>query len=586
MRTFDDFREVTIVDSEYHHNGVDGHHPPTPICFCALELYSGREYRLRESDLHRAKPPWAHGSDILFVSYNAPAELLCYSVLGWPHPPFVLDLLIELRQIANGVWAKEVPRTLLNALKYYGIPAIAEAEKERWRKLILTGEPLTPDQWQGVLDYCWTDVAETRDLLKAMRPELPANLDRCLYRSRYTTAVTLSMRSGIPVDAGTWGQFLEHREQIQLEFARSSPVYEGTTFKMERFGALLKSLSLCDSWPRTKAGHLSTSEETFKDFSRILAIEQLRQVRSVIDQLREPSFQVHKGRNYFSILPFRAETSRNSTIGCIFQAPAWLRALIQPAPGRALAYLDYEQEEFLVAGVLADDPVVLEAYATGDSYTPFAIAANLIPPGGSKSTHPLERAIAKTCMLALQYGGGIHTVARKAGVSLHRAQDLVTTHRRLFHRLREWSDLQIQQARWNRHIDTEFGWRLQVSPRTKMLTLRNFRVQGTSAEVLRLAHILLVERSIPVLCPVHDAFLLESSEEDIEDVAAEASRLMIRASEQVLGGFRLRVEAQILRYPDRLLDKRGMSTWNRVQEIVSSNKFNSSGYSLNLSATH
>ena len=233
MRTVDDFREIVIADSEYHYNGVDGHHPPTPVCFCALEVYSGRKYRLRDSDLRRSEPPWAHGSDTLFVSYNAPAELLCYSVLGWPYPPFVLDLLIELRQIVNGIWPKEVPRTLLNTLKYYGIPTIEEAEKERWRRLILTGGPFTPEQWRGILDYCWSDVAETRDLLNAMRPALPANLDRCLYRGRYTTAVTLSMRSGIPVDAGTWSQFLEDREQIQLEFARSSPVYEAATFKME-----------------------------------------------------------------------------------------------------------------------------------------------------------------------------------------------------------------------------------------------------------------------------------------------------------------------------------------------------------------
>jgi hypothetical protein len=164
------------------------------------------------------------------------------------------------------------------------------------------------------------------------------------------------------------------------------------------------------------------------------AVEQLRQIRAVVDQLREPSFQVHRGRNWYAILPFKCESSRNATIGCIFQAPVWLRGLIQPPPGRGLAYLDFEQVEFLIAGALAGDAAVLEAYAGGDPYTPFGIEAGLMPPGGTKHSHPQGRAVAKTCMLALQLGAGVHTLARKSNVSLHRAEDLRNAHRRLFRR--------------------------------------------------------------------------------------------------------------------------------------------------------
>ena len=50
---------------------------------CARELRSGREYRIWHDELWRlSAPPYPHGADSLFVSYNAPAELSAYLPLG------------------------------------------------------------------------------------------------------------------------------------------------------------------------------------------------------------------------------------------------------------------------------------------------------------------------------------------------------------------------------------------------------------------------------------------------------------------------------------------------------------------------
>jgi hypothetical protein len=43
---------------------------------------------------------------------------------------------------------------------------------------------------------------------------------------------------------------------------------------------------------------------------------------------------------------------------------------------------------------------------------------------------------------------------------------------------------------------------------------------------------------------------------------------MAEASRIVLGGFELRTEAKIVRYPDRYMDRRGMVMWNRVFELI------------------
>ena len=57
----------------------------------------------------------------------------------------------------------------------------------------------------------------------------------------------------------------------------------------------------------------------------------------------------------------------------------------------ALAYIDYEQEEFFIAGVRSADKAMLKAYASGDAYIGFGIESGLIPRRGTKATHPRER---------------------------------------------------------------------------------------------------------------------------------------------------------------------------------------------------
>src|SRR5215467_4491944 len=107
MRRFSEFTEIVLCDFEYHYGtGGSSEGPPLPVCACALEWYSRREYRLWTNELNRDCPPWAHGRDVLFVSFNALAELGCYIALKWPLPACILDLLIEYRQLRNGALDK------------------------------------------------------------------------------------------------------------------------------------------------------------------------------------------------------------------------------------------------------------------------------------------------------------------------------------------------------------------------------------------------------------------------------------------------------------------------------------------------
>jgi hypothetical protein len=93
-------------------------------------------------------------------------------------------------------------------------------------------------------------------------------------------------------------------------------------------------------------------------------------------------------------------------------------------------------------------------------------------------------------------------------------------------------------------------------------------MQANGAEMLRLACCLATERGIRVCAPVHDALLIEAPLDDLGAAVATTQEAMAEASSIVLGGFRLRSEAKLIRYPERYQDGRGTHMWNTVWGIL------------------
>jgi hypothetical protein len=159
----DCFREIVVADFEFI--ATVGNRP-TPVCLVAHELRSGRRFRVRQGQFGSV-PPYATGTDVLFVAYYASAELGCYRALGWPMPERILDLFTEFRARTNGL---DTPagNSLLGALAYFGLDGIGAGEKEEMRALILRGGPWTEDERRAILEYCEADVEALERLLPAM----------------------------------------------------------------------------------------------------------------------------------------------------------------------------------------------------------------------------------------------------------------------------------------------------------------------------------------------------------------------------------------------------------------------------------
>jgi hypothetical protein len=76
------------------------------------------------------------------------------------------------------------------------------------------------------------------------------------------------------------------------------------------------------------------------------------------------------------------------------------------------------------------------------------------------------------------------------------------------------------------------------------------------------------EWGVEVCAPVHDAFLICAPLDRLDQDIATMRAAMARASRDVLGGFELRTDVHITRWPDRYMDKRGAVMWRRVMELL------------------
>jgi DNA polymerase-1 len=163
---------------------------------------------------------------------------------------------------------------------------------------------------------------------------------------------------------------------------------------------------------------------------------------------------------------------------------------------------------------------------------------------------------------------GANSLARSLGQPEAQARELLKFHRKMYPAFWRWSQGAIDRAMLRSCLHTVFGWQVHVGLRANPRSLSNFPVQANGAEMLRLACCLATEGGIRVCAPVHDALLVEATLGEIEDVVAATQAAMAEASRVVLGGFELRSDAKIVRWPERYMDERGVKMWETVTDLL------------------
>jgi DNA polymerase-1 len=415
-------------------------------------------------------------------------------------------------------------------------------------------------------------------LLAAMLPGIMITregLGQALLRGRYTAAVAHMEHNGIPIDVDTLaaiqGGWDDIKMQLIEEVDAQYGVYDGGHF---RDGLLAKYLlDQKIPWPRTDTGLLKTDGDTFSDMSKVYPqLAPLRELHHTLGQLRLKELVVGAdGRNRTSLWPFTAKTGRNapSSGGYVFGPSVWLRSLIKPQPGMAIAYIDWSAQEIGVAAALSGDHHLADSIASGDPYMHFATQAGMAPPGATKTTHPQIREICKQTLLGTQYGMGARSLAFRTGTSVLEAEALLGMLARTYPVFAAWREATVDDAFLRNYIVTNFGWRLHVTSGTKPTALKNYPMQAHGCHMLQIACCLATERDVRVIAPVHDAVMIESPLDSIGDMVKVMRVAMAEAAAAVVGlGVWIDTELNVVAYPDRYRDPRGQVMWDRVNSLL------------------
>lgn len=568
--------EIWSIDTEwaFHDGRLDQESAFEPVVFCAVGMQSGTRLHFWSRDDRLAEFIAAAAEDI-FVAHSATAEMKYLLRLGIPLPHRWFDTFVAFRVITNRPNHLEAGLTV--ALHQLGLPHLAPAEKEELRRRIVNLEfnQENPADKLEIINYCFTDCDGAAALYERLVGRVAD--ETMQHWIEYLKAVARMELRGIPLDMDYYSAIEQKREAIRLaliaQVNREVPVFENGVFKKQAFLQFCSQQGI--NWPTkpSPAGgkpYRPLDDETMKDMEgRHPSIGLVRQARKTLTSLTKRSLVVDHvhGRHYFSTNPFRSVTGRNQPRSFIFSGPKWWRYLIVPeSPDHVLVYVDYTGQEIGIAAGLSRDPVMTEMYAENDCHMAFAIRAAAAPPGATKQTHGDVRKQYKTVNLGVQYGQTDYGIAVKLGIPISAAATIIRAHQKLFPHFWQWSERVVQGAMDAGYIRTPCGWRSRVPPLHNDRTWRNWPMQSTGADVMRLTITYLDRQNVRVLAPVHDGFLLSCRRDQLSDLREAVSFACGTAVDQVLPGFRLKWDFTV--YEERFKDEDGAAMWRMVQQAL------------------
>ena len=269
-----------------------------------------------------------------------------------------------------------------------------------------------------------------------------------LYHGEFAATAALMEHYGVPIDMEIFSLLAdtkiwrEVRDAMVPVIDTQYGVYVRNaagdwTFDMQLFAAMLERKGI-NGWPITDTGKHDMKDEVFRQMAKAYPeLEDLHQLRHTRNKMRKVKLAVGAdGRNRTVLWPFKAKTSRTQPKAAlwIFSPAVWLRFLIKPEPGMAIAYIDYSSAEFMIGASRSDGhcgPVnnMMDLYRSGDPYINFAKRVAAIPKDGTKQTHGEARDKYKTFVLASQYGISSKTVSARLGNSELEAHEMINQHR-------------------------------------------------------------------------------------------------------------------------------------------------------------
>jgi hypothetical protein len=181
------------------------------------------------------------------------------------------------------------------------------------------------------------------------------------------------------------------------------------------------------------------------------------------------------GRNRTWLAPFGSITGRcqPSNTEYVFGLSRFYRNLVMAPPGRAAVYLDFSQQEFLIAAILSQDDAMFQAYTRGDAYVGTGEAWGLITPEMSAGEVAAIRKPIKAVVLGIQYQMGEGMLAAYIKCPRWQAAKYLQLHKDVFWKYWRWSDSFVDTALLTGDAVSGVNWDL-IGHCEKEPTIREF----------------------------------------------------------------------------------------------------------------
>jgi hypothetical protein len=349
-------------------------------------------------ELARLRENWAHIKARLIAAVNADTHV--FTPAG--QPPLRLDTPFGAAVFQEAEYYGIDPYTLAEAARYlWNEEHDRKQDYYKARRAARKATGLTPramDLWirEGHDGTTWPRLDVKAQSLANEFPELNIG-------PRFDMEVRADAEDSDPASR-LWEMLNDGRDTMRprhdpellrqaaemIERAGPTADFRTMVFSSERFAAYLASKGI--PWPRLPSGALALDDDSFREMARAYPneISPIRELRHALSQLRINELAVGAdGSNRVLLSAFSSRTGRNapSSSKFVFGPATWLRSLIKPGPGRAVAYVDWSQQELAIAAALSGDRRMQAAYKSGDFYLAFATIVVPVEHG----SNPLQR---------------------------------------------------------------------------------------------------------------------------------------------------------------------------------------------------
>lgn len=219
-----------------------------------------------------------------------------------------------------------------------------------------------------------------------------------------------------------------------------------------------------------------------------------------------------------------------------------IRKAFVASPGMKLISADYSQIELRVVACLADDKIMKEAFNSNEDIHA-KTAAEIFGTSISK-VNSNQRRVAKTVNFGVLYGMSPYGLSEALSIDQSEAAEFINRYFQVHIGIKNYCNRMIRQAHDEGYVETLFGFKRtlpninshyrNIAEAEERMAI-NTPVQGTAAEILKLAMIELEEKlnilnkkglKAQMLLTIHDELIVEVADSAVSKVAKIVKEVM------------------------------------------------------------